>query len=522
MTQSLGPDLSAYASDVLVQPDGRILTVGVVGPEDGYGSMLITRHQSNGALDASFAGDGTQILLSDIGNSGRAGALQPDGKLVAVGGGSFSAENYQDQWVVARFNTNGTLDSTFSGDGKHSFRFPDARGFPAASDVAIQPDGKILIVGLGADGDYPTGLGVARLNPDGSFDASFSGDGQTTLALYPYNEPRITLLPDGKFAIAAIGFEPSGPVGHLQVSRLNADGSLDTSFSDDGQHLVVVGEEFERVIGFQAQADGRLVAAVATFTYGAPGSGTTTALVRFNTDGALDPSFGENGIQGVPLEYGYNSGGDLEIDANGKIILSVQAGVARLTPDGQLDPTFGDNGITHRPIDWSLELGRAALAPDGGLLIVGSLNDDLTLMRYQGDGSPVPTPPGDSTPKQQPPTNQPKASPKPALRITGLRLVDARITTKQRPVLSFRLSKAARVSVKIVKTKGGVRKGTRCVKPGKSSSGKRCDLQFRTVKRSLKAGTHQLLLPRLGAGRYRVVVSGVSRSLFVGAQELRR
>jgi len=592
LTIDLGLGLTARPSDVLVQPDGQIVTVGSVGESGWPDNLVVTRHHPNGTLDTTFADDGIQATAFNGDGSGRAGVLQADGKLVVVGGRDAISEDDQDQWVVARYNSNGTLDTNFSDDGKQTFRFNGVRGFPAASDVAVLPDGKILIVGAATDGDdYPTGLGIARLGPNGSLDPTFSEDGKRTIDLFEsYDQPRLALLPDGKFAIAAIGFEPSGPVGHLQVSRLTADGSFDNSFSENGQQMVVL-SDFETVIGFDAQPDGKLVAAVGTFDLEDP---DPTVVLRFSTNGTLDTSFSGDGQQ--PLTFGdsYYNGGDLLLRPDGKLTVSVASGIAQLTPDGELDPSFSDDGLVYRdnPLD---SLGRAALDANGSVLVTGSLDGDLALLRYLGEplpddttppettitlgpsgtastptptfgfsssepdstfecrvddqafasctsphtaaplsagshvfevraidssGNADPTPgsrsfsvepasqpplPGPTDSKNQPPKPKPsKASPP---RITGASLAASKITSKQRPTLHFKLSTAARVSVRVLKPKAGLRKGKRCVKPSKQASGKRCALQVASLSRSLGAGAHKLRLSKLKAGRYLLTIS---------------
>ena len=162
----------------MLQDDGKIVAAGAYG---GGGLFALARYNPNGSLDTSFSGDGTTVTAFGSGGA-RGVALQDDGKIVVAGGtGGLPAAR---DFALARYNTNGALDTGFSGDGMLRTDIADV---DAATGVAVQEDGKIVAVGhadvLSVDhpdtaisGDFA----LARYNPDGSLDASFSGNGKQT------------------------------------------------------------------------------------------------------------------------------------------------------------------------------------------------------------------------------------------------------------------------------------------------------------------------------------------------------
>jgi uncharacterized delta-60 repeat protein len=208
--------------------------VGTTNQGGAPRSFAIARYNLNGSLDPTFSGDGKQTTGSAFGEDAgaRGVAIQADGKIVAVG-----ERLSPNDFVLARFNPNGSLDPTFSDDGLQTTNF-GGEGSDAAREVAIQADGKIVAVGS-ARGFFPIGrdFGLARYNPDGSLDPTFSDDGlQTTDFLFDAGDDAndVAIQADGK--IVAVGVARGGATGNdFGLARYNADGTLDTSFSADGR-----------------------------------------------------------------------------------------------------------------------------------------------------------------------------------------------------------------------------------------------------------------------------------------------
>ena len=166
-------------------------------------------HAAPGDLDPTFSGDGKQTTDFQFGVSRAAATVrQPDGKIIAVGSvlRTESGDNTYHDFALARYNPNGTLDTSFSGDGKQTTDF-GFRGDEEASGVALQADGKIVAVGHDGSGHFA----LARYNTDGTLDTSFSGDGTETTDLGGTAQASgVALQADGKIVA----------VGHLMLQRL--------------------------------------------------------------------------------------------------------------------------------------------------------------------------------------------------------------------------------------------------------------------------------------------------------------
>ena len=224
-----------------LQGDGKIVVVGFIG-DSGGGDFALARYNTNGSLDTSFSGDGKQTTNFGGTDDGATGvAVQSDGKIVVVGGASGAGTGGRD-FAIARYNPNGTLDTSFSGDGKQTTGFA---GFGGANGVALQANGKIVAAGVGVSPGVGTAFGLARYNSDGSLDTSFSGDGKQTtdFAGGLAGATGVALQGDGK--IVAVGEIIHSP-GGFALARYNPNGSLDTSFSGDGKQTTDFGRARRR------------------------------------------------------------------------------------------------------------------------------------------------------------------------------------------------------------------------------------------------------------------------------------
>ncbi len=183
-------------------------------------------------------------------------ALQGDGKIVAVGAADFGTAGRD--FALARYNANGSLDPSFSGDGMQTTDF--GAYFDSATAVALQGDGKIVVVGIDfASGDFA----LARYNPNGSLDPSFSGDGkQTTDFVFGGGDQAFDVAIQANGRIVAVGFARGGPTGEdFALARYNTNGSLDASFSGDGRKRTSFSDSAsEGANGVALQGDGRIVA----------------------------------------------------------------------------------------------------------------------------------------------------------------------------------------------------------------------------------------------------------------------
>ena len=191
------------------------------------GGLIITSVASAqaGQLDAAFSGDGR--VATDVtvrGDTGTTVAVQTDGKIVVAGGAGWDKN---PRFVLIRYNADGTLDTSFGGDGKVTTDFTPAED--AAWGVAIQPDGKIVAAGDAALGAGNSRFAVARYNSDGTLDTSFSGDGKVTTQFTRHNDPvaGLAMQADGKIVVSG-GAAHDRPNSNFALARYNSDGTLDT------------------------------------------------------------------------------------------------------------------------------------------------------------------------------------------------------------------------------------------------------------------------------------------------------
>ena len=274
-----------------------------------------------GELDASFGVAGTQT--TDFGGSedAAAAAIQQNGKIV-VAGRSF--RDGGNDFALARYNPDGSLDASFSGDGKV---VTDFGGNESGRDLALQPDGKIVVAGDGV---------IARYNPDGTPDSSFGTNGSQVTGL----GGAVAIQDDGRLVVLGVSV----------IARYNADGTPDSSFGAAGDGRVTTGFSNADVA---LTAGGKIVV-----------SGTLEgeiALARYNSDGTLDVTFL------TPVWWGSDeAGGEVVVQPDGKVVVAASsysyvvlesyAMILRYNPDGTPDGTF------NRPL-WAASPGFAGSWP---------------------------------------------------------------------------------------------------------------------------------------------------------------
>jgi uncharacterized delta-60 repeat protein len=380
------------ARGMVVQPDGKIIVVGEV---DGPGGLMgVVRYNADGSLDSSFDGDGKLTVLGPANVEARASAvaLQADGKIV-VAGYALGNSSGNMGFVLVRLNTDGSLDASFGAGGKTSTSFGNSGDVGQA--VFVQPDGKIIVTGYvhinGSGFSYQFGL--ARYNADGSPDSSFGTNGKVSS---PTNHEGPAwagaLQPDGKIIVAGDTFAPSG----FALERYLSNGALDASFGTGGRATTAFSGH-PRALA--VQPDGKIVAAGG----GSSGSSSGFALARYNANGSPDASFGAGGVVITTLMAGGSANAyAVAIQPDGKIVAAGQASpgsnnydfaLARYNADGSLDNTFGVGGKLTTAVSNAIDGAYAmAIQPDGRILAAGwadndtgSVNYDFAVVRYAGD-----------------------------------------------------------------------------------------------------------------------------------------
>lgn len=328
--------------DIAMQPDGKAILVGWFSEFNGEGGQNIVRLNSDGSRDASFdVGSGTGSAVSVV-------TLQSDGK-VLVGGHFYGYPGSGGVDDLMRLNSDGSYDSSFdSGDG----------AYPGVSDIAVQPDGKIVISGGFTTYNGVARAHIARLNEDGSLDPSFDpGTGATG------GVSAVALLPDGKIMIVGSFTEYAG-VQIKCIARLNSDGSLDSTFDPGAGPVSSVPAYISRI---QVQPDGKFVIVGQFNSFDGVGQNYIT---RLNTDGSLDPSFNiGNGANTIVYSVALQSDGKILVGGHFTTFNGVfRNRLTRLNADGSTDLTFHPGSGTSDPIR------TMAIQTDGKILIGGSFN----------------------------------------------------------------------------------------------------------------------------------------------------
>jgi uncharacterized delta-60 repeat protein len=395
------------ASDVAVQPDDKIVVVGGQGGFWANDRFAVARYTADGDLDEDFSDDG--FVTTELGADGapEGVALQPDGKIVVVG----ATEEFGGEFAIARYNADGTPDSGFSGDGLQTVAIGEFGYDAIARSVAIQADGKIVVVGEGnGDGedDYQS-FAVVRLNANGTPDNGFSGDGRMTTD-FNGGEDRaddVAIQPDGK--IVAIG--TGGPNDNFALVRLNTNGTLDASFSGDGKQTTDIGQ-YDAARSVALQADGKIVVAGGTFSFVTPIFLSMT-LVRYTAGGVPDPSFDGDGIKTIQQFGGDRAPGGLLVQPDGKILVAAgpSFALARLTSNGELDGGFAGDGKQTTDFGQLADAVGLGLQSDGKVVVggttlsTGESGFDFALARFENSSGPpvVVAPPDDDDPVVQPP-----------------------------------------------------------------------------------------------------------------------
>jgi len=391
-----------YGYGVAIQQDGKIVVTGY--SYDGLNrSAVILRYSSDGTLDVTFSEDG--VAIYDIpANRAFAGfrvAMQTDGKIVVAGGGGWNGNN--SDIVFLRYNSDGILDGSFGGNGVLLYNGVE-NGDEWGNAVAIQPDGKIVVVGHGWNGSNNVDILVLRCNSDGTFDITFGSSGTVTYSSSSYWDHydygyAVAIQPDGKIIIVGNNIDILNyNFSNVLILRYNSDGSLDNTFGING---IVTTRGFMRNdfgYGVVMQPDGKIVVAGTSWR-----NGWDVLVMRFNSDGTPDMSFGSYGA--VVYDSGSDDGSyGIALQQDGKIVvvgykfslgLPVHdALIVRYNSDGTLDKTFGENGITtYNSRSNGADFGEAvALQPDGKIVVTGSSNTapsiyEAFVLRYNSNGS---------------------------------------------------------------------------------------------------------------------------------------
>ena len=379
----------------------------------GESSFSLVRYLSNGTLDLSFGSSGKVVspFLSGPDHPTKI-VQQPDGKYILAGEVSSSGSKYA---AVARYNTDGSVDSSFGTNGLVITKFPFLGGDPRL-DIEVQGDGKLILGhSIASSGNSGQDFLVVRLTQSGALDSTFSGIGYSVVPVNPYTGPSppndyfqsLTLQPDGKILVAGTSWMYSSPrYFQFAAARLNSNGSLDTTFSPGdttrnaegpGKLTADPGTYDDDMSSIVLQSSGKLILIGASET-SSTGS-RNPVFIRYDNNGYLDTTFGNSGV--VKLTVGSSAwpttaavGADDSIFFAGRALSGVvwKPFVSKVNPTGSLDTNFGSSGV--RYLDGAGRVTDIAVFGNEIFVSVEDGSSDFVWYRLSSSGAdaPFPTP----------------------------------------------------------------------------------------------------------------------------------
>lgn len=372
-----------FISDIKIQPDGKILAAGYATNLSNYEDFAITRYNSDGTLDISFGSMGKTITnFSAIGDARISEiAIQPDGKIIA-GGPSYNTATNTD-FTIVRYTVNGLLDSTFGSGGKVFTDF--SLGSDNCWSIKLQSDGKIIAGGAASISSNQYRC-LIRYNSDGSLDATF-GVGGKMISSNIGQIYSIAIQPDGK--IITMG---SGTSIFVPLNRYDSNGAVDSTFGTYG----IVMDDSINARKMLLKPDGRiLITGDFNFSF---------VTICYNSNGTLDTSFGSGGKATTSFTPNTAYSNSIALQLDGKILLAGNVfisgsfdnfALARLLPNGAIDGTFGIGGnVTTLFSSYDDHLFALAIQSDGKIVAAGGMNNtssgfskDFALARYNNSST---------------------------------------------------------------------------------------------------------------------------------------
>jgi uncharacterized delta-60 repeat protein len=372
VTTGFGLGIPAFASAVIIQPDAKILTAGRAGTR-----YALARYNSDGSTDTSFGTDGKVVTqFFGYGDQAYAVLVQPDGRIVAAGS---TFRDTEGEFALARYNGDGSLDSSFGVDGRVNTGF--VTQWAAVHSIALLPNEKIVAAGYVISPHSIEGgrdFALARYHKDGRLDASFGIEGRLTTDFFGGEDGAraIIVLPDRKILALGYANRRGENKGIFAAVRYNQDGSLDSSFGNNGKFTNDFLGRGGRANAAVLQPDGKIVLAGLVRA----GNYSDFGLMRLNPDGTLDSTFGEGGTVLIDfLNETIEYANAIAVQRNGKIVVAglvltetngSDFAIARVTSNGALDVSFGDGGKTTIDFFNLIDAVHGIAIQDSGKIVV--------------------------------------------------------------------------------------------------------------------------------------------------------
>ena len=343
--------------------------------------------QIPGEFDPDFGTDGIVTTTDNDYEKSNAIIVQPDGKIL------IAVEN-NAHFSVYRYNTDGSVDSSFNENG---YTWTNLGVLDIPLDIIMQSDNKIVVAGISVPFGDLTEFGIVRYKPDGTKDSSFNDDGRLAFAFDDDSDYSgaysIVIQPDGKIVLGGTVWGESGY--DFALARLNADGTFDESFDDDGKVVTDLEESaFDLIYDIALQDDGKIVAVGVNMS-----AADSFVVVRYLPNGTLDPAFDGDGK--AFYDFGGLTGeilNDVLLQPDGKILVAgaVNNGVTknfalvRLLDDGSLDLDFNGTGYNISSFPEESFITQIGLLPDGKIVAAGKafvgFDFQIAIVSYTQDG----------------------------------------------------------------------------------------------------------------------------------------
>jgi len=381
----------SYPSGGAVQSDGKLVVAGSFNYEGYSRAIALTRVHANGTLDEKFGNKGIVITKVGINSRSTGVAIMPDGRIVIVGW-SF-AERENQGVTLAMYHANGTLDTNF-GDNGLLIIPDKRYSAPYAYTLAIQPDGKILVGGeIKINLDYNKKFFLARVTSDGALDTEFGEKGKvvTDVGGGDVKITALALQQDGKIIASGIQQKDSrgakGSSSSHILARYNSNGSLDKRFGNQGLFIKTMKEGFYVSATVSVLPDGR-VYLIDSYSLQEAG---WLLLSRLNEDGSLDSTFGQGGTSTSRIAFAHARELFPVLQPDGKVLIcgpfvrlsdppphSFRIGVSRFLSNGQADNSFGLNGTQIVPIGAVYDYPAfMTVQKNGRIVVVGYSKDEV-------------------------------------------------------------------------------------------------------------------------------------------------
>jgi uncharacterized delta-60 repeat protein len=383
---------------IAVQPDGK----AVVGETAGFGlftQSAVARFTTSGALDGSFGTGGlvtTAITTSDTIDAVALEPANPGPKIVIAGSGFDPATG--NDFALARYTTTGALDSGFGRGGTLTTNFV---GPVSAQANSVVSDGHGGFLVAGTTGSGGASLTVADYRGDGRLNPHFGDGGIVQVTFNPFifgpraNDGFVAVQPDGRILLVGTSIQPGTTNYDFAIARLLPDGELDRSFGR-GKVTTFSGAKFTDMApsgGVVIQPDGKILVAGYTEDYGVSPQVDKGVVVRYNRDGSLDTTFGTGGRETFDLSPGHDRVTGMALERNGEILIggfvtdpttfNENYFLEKLHADGTPDTTFAPLGLIVTGFSGSFDSGGPLLLrPDGTILVGGTTFDPNTFQSY--------------------------------------------------------------------------------------------------------------------------------------------